>query len=75
MKTCKDIEIICTKSQYREATFFEKIKIRLHILFCKTCKSFSNNNTQLTSLCAEANLKTLPKEEKEKMKSVLKSKT
>ncbi|MBC8767636.1 hypothetical protein H4O18_06490 [Arenibacter sp. BSSL-BM3] len=74
MKTCKDVEIICTKVQYREATFVEKIKIRLHVLFCKTCKTFSKKNTKLTALCSEANLRTLPIEEKEKMKKKLKSK-
>tara|TARA_R110000868_G_scaffold291002_4_gene551335 strand:- start:11971 stop:12198 length:228 start_codon:yes stop_codon:yes gene_type:complete len=74
MKTCKDVEIICTKAQYKEATILEKIKIKLHVLVCHTCKSFSKKNTKLTSLCSEANLKTLPFEEKEKMKEKLKSK-
>lgn len=74
MKTCKDVEIICTKAQYKEASLLEKIKIKLHVLFCKTCKSFSKKNTKLTSLCSEANLRTLPYEEKEKMKENLKLK-
>ncbi|MCM4170482.1 hypothetical protein DHD32_03235 [Arenibacter sp. TNZ] len=74
MKTCKDVEVICTKVQYREASFLEKIKIRLHLLFCKTCKTFSSKNTKLTTLCSQASLKTLPIEEKEKMKENLKSK-
>ncbi|RAJ10190.1 hypothetical protein LV92_02938 [Arenibacter echinorum] len=73
MKSCKDVEIICTKVQYKEASFLEKIKIKLHVLFCKTCKTFSKKNTELTSLCSQANIKTLPIEEKEKMKTKLKS--
>jgi hypothetical protein len=74
MKSCKDVEIICTKAQYKEASFLEKIKIRLHLFFCKTCKTFSKKNTQLTSLCSQAKIRTLPVEEKEKMKTELKSK-
>jgi hypothetical protein len=73
MKSCKDVEIICTKVQYEEATFLEKIRIKIHVVFCKTCKSFTQKNTTLTSLCSQANIRTLPIEEKEKMKTELKS--
>lgn len=75
MKSCKDVEIICTKIQYNEATLLDKIKIRIHVLFCKTCQKFSKKNTELTSLCSKANIKTLPNEDKEKMKDELKSRT
>ena len=30
MKTCKDVEILCTKAQYNEATLLEKIQLKLH---------------------------------------------
>jgi hypothetical protein len=71
MRNCKEVEIICTKIQYKEATFFEKIRIRIHLLMCRTCKAFTKKNTKLTSLCDQANFKTLPLVEKEKMKKTL----
>lgn len=75
MKTCKDVEILCTKAQYNEATLLEKIQLKLHMLICKTCKTFVKKNTKLTSLCSQAKIKTLPVEEKEKMKQTLRSKS
>lgn len=71
MRNCKQAEIICTKIQYNEATFFEKIQIRIHVALCRRCKAFVKKNGELTSLCSQANLKTLQREEKEKMKKIL----
>ncbi|MCM4168473.1 hypothetical protein KCTC52924_02048 [Arenibacter antarcticus] len=71
MRNCKEAEIICTKIQYKEATLFEKIRIRIHLLMCRTCKTFIKKNTKLTSLCDQANLRTLPLEEKERLKKAL----
>lgn len=71
MRNCKKAEIICTKIQYREATFYEKIQIWVHLLMCRSCKTFIKKNSKLTSLCDQANLKTLPLEEKKKMKNTL----
>lgn len=71
MRNCKKAEIICTKIQYKEATFLEKFQIRLHLILCRTCRGFVKKNSKFTSLCDQANLKTLPVEEKEKMKRIL----
>ncbi|HLT51781.1 MAG TPA: hypothetical protein VKZ93_07475 [Arenibacter sp.] len=71
MSNCKEVEIICTKIQYREATITEKIRIRVHLLICHTCRTFSKKNHKLSLLCKDAHFRTLPLADKEKMKKNL----
>lgn len=73
MSNCKEVEIICTKIQYREATFKEKIQIRVHLWMCRTCRTFSKKNSKLSVLCKDANFRTLPVADKERMKKNLNS--
>lgn len=49
--TCKQAVAICDKSQYKEATFFEKIQLNIHFLCCKICTKYSKQNVFLTKLC------------------------
>ena len=49
--TCKQAVAICDKSQYKEATFFEKIQLNIHFLRCKICTKYSKQNVFLTKLC------------------------
>ncbi len=74
MTTCEKASIICNKTQYREATFIEKMKLQFHLLICKTCSTFSKQNSTLTTLCEKANLQTLSEQEKIKMKEKLQNK-
>ena len=47
------------------------MKLRMHILICKTCKHYTQDNTKLSSLCSKAALNSLSDEEKAKMKKEL----
>lgn len=49
--TCEEATTICTKSQYGEATFLDKIKLNLHFIYCKICRKFSKQNNQLSEIC------------------------
>lgn len=71
MISCEKAAIICNKTQYREATFIETLKLRFHLLMCKTCSKFTKQNTELTTLCEKANLHILSEQEKLKMKQQL----
>nr|WP_273569070.1 hypothetical protein [Maribacter sp. Hal144] len=71
MISCEKAALICNKTQYREATFMEKMKLRLHLFMCKACAGFSSKNAQLTTLCEKAHLKGLSEKEKLKMKQEL----
>ncbi|MEP2281158.1 hypothetical protein [Maribacter sp.] len=68
MISCEKAANICNKAQYEEASRWDKIKLKFHLLMCKTCAKHSKDNTKLTSLCNQARLAVLSDEEKKKMK-------
>ena len=41
---CDDANHVCDKSQYKEASFIEKIKLTFHLMYCKACRKYSKNN-------------------------------
>jgi len=49
--SCDEATTICTKNQYKEATFIEKVKLNIHLLRCKICGLYSKQNTKLTEMC------------------------
>lgn len=71
MISCKEAALICNKTQYKEASFVEKLKLRIHLLFCKTCSVFTKKSQQLTYLCDKASLYKLSEKEKDQMKERL----
>ncbi|MGB5315996.1 MAG: hypothetical protein WBN56_08330 [Robiginitalea sp.] len=73
MISCDKAAVICSKTQYREAGFRERLQLWMHLLVCKTCTSFSRKNGKLTNLCDQAVIKTLSPEEKSRLKSRLQS--
>ncbi len=75
MISCEKAATICNKTQYREATFVEKLKLRYHLFMCKTCSKFSKQNTELTTICAKANLNSLSESQKQQMKEQLEQKS
>lgn len=64
MMSCDEAVHICNKSQYREANLFEKLKLKLHILICKSCSVFSKRNKKLTGLFDKVHLHTLSESDK-----------
>lgn len=47
---CKEAGIVCDKVQYNEATTWEKVKMKLHLLMCTLCRKHTKNNLKLTQL-------------------------
>lgn len=75
MITCEEAAIICHKTQYKEATFWERMSLKFHLIMCKICPQFSKKNTKLTQLCEKSKLYALSEEEKLKMKLKLQIKS
>lgn len=73
MISCEKAADICTRAQYKEATRWELMKLKFHLLFCKICAAYAKQNTKLTSLCNKARLHSLSELEKEKMKESIRS--
>ena len=72
MINCEEARLICHKTQYKDASFLEILKLKLHLFICKACSAFSRKNTKLTTLCEEATLHVLSDKEKVHMKERLK---
>lgn len=70
---CSNTAHCCDKAQYDEASFFEKIQIHIHLLFCKPCKKYTENNNKLTELVKKANLKSCSEAEKKAWKEEIKN--
>ena len=46
--TCSNSNHICDKSQYNEATFWEKVALNIHLIFCRACRRYTSKNRKLT---------------------------
>jgi len=80
MKTTKEKKIfidieqakyICDKSQYGEASFFEKLRLNIRWLYCKATREYIKRNTRLTKLIKKSNIQMLSFQDKKVMKNKL----
>jgi len=72
MISCDKASVIVSKLEYNEASISEKLKLKLHLLFCSSCAVISKKNKQLTSLIGKARLYILTDSEKEVLKQKIK---
>lgn len=49
---CDDATLICDKKQYKEASFWERMKLSYHLLFCKNCRVYPEQNKIITKVLA-----------------------
>jgi len=47
---CNEATSICDKTQYGEASTFDKIKLSIHNFLCHRCKLYSEQNKTMTKL-------------------------
>ncbi len=78
--TCDEATALCDKNQYNETTFWEKIKLNIHLFLCKKCGLYSKQNHVVTK-CVEIHKDSklikedfLSEEEKEHIKEELEMK-
>jgi len=45
---CDEANHVCDKTQYSEATLWEKIILNLHLIYCRACCGYTKNNSKLT---------------------------
>jgi hypothetical protein len=46
--SCDEAKHICDKVQYKEATIWERFKLKLTLSWCHITKNYSEQNTQLS---------------------------
>ena len=68
---CEEANHTCDKTQYKEASFWEKIKLNIHLIYCSACRKYTARNTKLTQVIDKSKLETLGTEQKEKMEEAL----
>ncbi len=74
MISCEKAVCICNKTQYKEASVWDILKLRFHIFICKACSKHSHQNNTLTSLCEKAKLVAFSEEEKKKLRESIATK-
>ena len=65
---CEEAGHTCDKSQYNEATLWEKIKLNIHLIYCRACREYTKNNQKLTKLTKKEEVDCLSPNEKDLMK-------
>jgi hypothetical protein len=68
---CEEANHTCDKTQYKEASFWGKMKLSIHLIYCSACRKYTARNTKLTQAIEKSKPKTLGKEQKEKMEEAL----
>ncbi len=66
---CDEANHVCDKTQYKEATLWEKIKLNIHLAYCRACRKYTKNNTKLTNVIKGAEVECLESTAKASMKS------
>lgn len=69
--SCNEAGHVCDKAQYNDATTFEKLALRFHILYCTACRKHSARNFKLTKLMERAGLHTLDEDKKRAMRDLI----
>ncbi len=67
---CEEANHVCDKNQYKEASFSEKIKLVVHVIYCAACRKYSMSNTKLTKLVKKSEVDAIEDSEKYKMKAL-----
>ena len=68
---CSEANHVCDKSQYKEASLFEKIKLNIHLIYCKACRHYTKNNIKLSQLLKNNKTEALLPEEKQHLQTIL----
>ena len=64
-KKCEEANHTCDKNQYKEARFWEKVKLTIHLIYCRACRKYSAKNAKLTEIINTTKIATLDKTAKD----------
>lgn len=66
--SCDKANHVCDKTQYKEASLWEMIKLNIHLIYCRVCREYTKSNTKLTNKLKESKVECLDNSCKESMK-------
>lgn len=64
---CREANHVCDKAQYNEASFWEKIILNIHLIYCRACRKYSSRNGKLTKLMKKSKVETMEASAKEQL--------
>ncbi|MCH9659995.1 MAG: hypothetical protein K0U54_03695 [Bacteroidetes bacterium] len=59
---CHEANHFCDKNQYKEATFWEKVRLNIHLIYCRACRKYTVRNTKLSKAIRNPKVKSADKE-------------
>ncbi len=65
--SCEEAFHICDKSQYGEATLWEKIKLNLRFIWCRFTQAYVKKNRKLTKAIKISKVECLQQTEREQL--------
>ncbi len=68
---CHEANHFCDKAQYNEASFWEKVRLNIHLIYCRACRKYTARNIKLTKLTKNSKVQTISANDKEAMKERL----
>ncbi len=68
---CDEATTVCDKNQYKEASGWEKIRLIVHLIYCRACRKYTTRNTKLTKVMKESNVRTFDKASKKEIEELL----
>lgn len=71
--SCEEAQHICDKSQYGEATTWERIKLGIRLSWCKVSQAYTKRNKNLTKAIEKSKIEYLKEEEKKALQQVFDS--
>jgi len=71
--SCEEAHHICDKSQYNEATLWERIKLTIRLSWCRVSRTYTKKNRALTKAVKTSELNGLNTDELQQLKSKFES--
>ena len=65
--SCEEAKHICDKTQYGEASNWERFKLSLRLSWCRITRSYSKNNNKLSDAMQKAEVDCLKTDERTKI--------
>ncbi|PJB11939.1 MAG: glycine dehydrogenase [Flavobacteriales bacterium CG_4_9_14_3_um_filter_40_17] len=59
--SCDEAGLACDKRQYGELTFWEKVRLKIHMFYCDYCRAYSKKNQKLSDLFNRVGISHPPK--------------
>lgn len=68
---CHEGKMLCDKNQYKETSFWEKVKLNFYLVVCGECRSYTSSNIKLSKAINSKKVQSVSSQEKDALKEKL----